>query len=157
MDWIENGYITVIPGPTIDDSYIFNDIKNDMTEYKIREFAYDPWGSRALISMLENDFSSNLILIPYSQNLKNLSSPTKQYEKLVYEQKIADTNPVLKWMIQNVAIKPDINGNYKPLKNYKSSNKRIDGVITSIISLDRVIANNHNNDILSFEDIMSLI
>jgi len=53
------------------------------------------------------------------------------------EDKIIDPNPVMKWMVSNAVIKPDANNNYKPLKEYKSSTKRIDGVITSIMAIDR--------------------
>jgi phage terminase large subunit-like protein len=156
LGWIQDSIVTAIPGPTIDYDYIYEDIIKDFNMYRIKEIAYDNWGSRELIKKIE-DTIPNLILIPYSQNLKQMGQPTKQYEKLVLERKIIDNNPVMKWMIQNVVIKPDVNGNYKPLKEARSSNKRIDGVITSIISLDRCIANvNQDNNKMTFNDLMSL-
>jgi hypothetical protein len=38
-------------------------------------------------------------------------------------------------------VKPDVNNNYKPLKEYKSSTKRIDAVISSIMAIDRANQN----------------
>jgi phage terminase large subunit-like protein len=157
--WVNAGVITAIPGPVIDYSFIYQDIKNDQRLYKITEITYDSWNSFELIKMLEDDsFSSNLVLTAYTQNLKSLSQPTKTYEKLVYEKRIIDPNPVMQWMIGCTVVKPDANGNYRPLKDgYNSGNstKRIDGVITSIIALDRCLA--YEGDGLSFEDLMSLI
>jgi phage terminase large subunit-like protein len=86
-----------------------------------------------------------------------MSNPTKEFEKKIFEDKIIDPNPVMKWMVMNSVIKPDINNNYKPLKEYKSSTKRIDGVITSIMSIDRCM---QNADLIpankDFENIMKL-
>jgi phage terminase large subunit-like protein len=156
-NWIRNGIINVIQGPTVDYSCVFEDIKNDMQTFKIQEISYDPWNSRELIKMIEDEFSSKIVVVPYYQNLRSLNLPTKQYEKLVFERKIVDPNPIMTWMVSNVEIKPDVNGNYKPLKDFKSSTKRIDGVITSIIALDRNIANsNVSENAITFEELMGL-
>lgn len=69
---------------------------------------------------------------------------------------IIDPNPVIFWQLQNVRIKPDTNNNYKPMKDYKASTKRIDGIITSIMALDRCKAN--ENKIvreIKFEDVLN--
>jgi phage terminase large subunit-like protein len=154
-DWIQKGLITVIPGETIDYDYIFKDILEDAKTFNIAEIAYDSWGSRELINKIDEELP-NIILIPYSQNLKQMSPPTKEYEKMILEKKIIDSNPVIKWMLSNVVIKPDINGNYKPLKDYKSSTKRIDGVITSIMAMDRCRVNENNVPITDFDNILRL-
>jgi phage terminase large subunit-like protein len=156
LDWINRGIVQSIPGPTIDYSYIYEDVKTDMKLYKIQEIAYDRWNSFELIKLLENEYLSNIVLIPYTQNLKQLSAPTKQYEKFIYEKVIVDPSPVMQWMVQCAVIKADANGNYRPLKRYVSGNStdRIDGVITSIIALDRCMA---AGDTLSVNDLMALI
>lgn len=46
-------------------------------------------------------------------------------------------NPVLKWMCGNVAVEQDPAGNIKPTKS-KSADK-IDGVVATIMALDRCI------------------
>jgi phage terminase large subunit-like protein len=85
-----------------------------------------------------------------------MSGPSKEYERLIYEDKIIDSNPVMKWMVGNAVIKIDINGNYKPLKEYKSSTKRIDGVITSIMSIDRANVNESLPVNTDFNNILKL-
>jgi len=67
--------------------------------------------------------------------LKQISGPTKQYERLVIEDKIIDGNPVMTWMVTNATVKLDVNGNYKILKDTKGA--KVDGVVTSIMATDR--------------------
>jgi phage terminase large subunit-like protein len=141
MKWVDTGIVTAIPGETIDYTYILNDIKSDYEQFDIQEIAYDSWGSRELIDSVEDEIP-NIILIPYSQSLKQMSQPTKELERHILNQNVkTDCNEIITWMLGNVQIKPDVNGNYKPLKDYKSSTGRIDGVITMIMSLDRALAN----------------
>lgn len=135
-DWIQKGIVQIIPGASIDYSYIFADFVHDAELFNIKELAYDPWKSKELINRL-NDELPAIDFIEFSQNLKNFSEPTKSYEKDVLDGNVRDSNPVLQWCIQNVVIKPDPNGNYKPMKNYKSSTDRIDLVISSIMAHDR--------------------
>jgi len=147
-EWIERGLITAIPGATIDYDFIIEDIKKDNDEYFIRELAYDKWAANSMIEKLDTIIPKT-VLIQYDQSIKQMSNPSKQFEKLILENKIIDPNPVQKWHISNAVIRPDANGNYKPLKEYKSSTKRIDGVITSIMAIDRCIENEktiHNTD-----------
>ena len=107
MGWVERGIVTAIPGDTIDYGFIVRDI-----------LAARP----------------DIALIEVEQSLKKLSPLTKSYEKLVRDGHLVDPNPVMLWMINNVTVKPDANGNYKPLKSSKASTQRIDGVISSIMA-----------------------
>jgi phage terminase large subunit-like protein len=116
---------------------------------------YDRWNSNTLINKIDETMS-NIILFPFDQSLKKMAIPTKEYEKFIYEDKIIDENPVMKWMISNAVVKPDINNNYKPMKEYLSSTKRIDGVISSIMALDRCKANEADIITKDFKDILML-
>jgi phage terminase large subunit-like protein len=156
IKWCDSGLVTAIPSETIDYTYILNDIQNDFKEFDIREIAYDNWGSRELINSV-NDEMPNIILIPYSQSLKQLSQPTKELERqFLNKNVITDCSEIIMWMIGNVEIKPDVNGNYKPLKNFKSSTKRIDGIITMIMALDRNLANKEETNNKNCDDILML-
>jgi phage terminase large subunit-like protein len=135
-EWIDSGIVTAIPGSTIDYEYVGKDIIDAAEQFNLTELAYDRWNSNKLIDKLD-DLIPNTILVQYDQSLKQMSNPSKQFEKLIYEDKIIDSNPVMKWMISNAVVKPDINGNFKPFKEFKSSTNRIDGVITSIMCIDR--------------------
>jgi phage terminase large subunit-like protein len=156
IKWVDTGLVTAIPSETIDYTYILNDIQNDYKEFDIKEIAYDNWGSRELINDI-NDEMPNIVLIPYSQSLKQMSQPTKELERQILNKNvITDCNEIIMWMIGNVAIKPDINNNYKPVKDFKSSTKRIDGIITMIMALDRNLANKEEISTTDFNDILKL-
>ena len=112
--------------------------------------------SKELINSLEEDLP-HTILIQYDQSLRQMSNPTKQLERLIMEDKIIDSNPVMKWMVTNAVIKPDANNNYKIMKQYKSSTQRVDGVITSIMAIDRcIVGDNKSQNTGDFNTILRL-
>jgi phage terminase large subunit-like protein len=154
-DWINKGIVIAIDGPTINYDFILNDIIDDYDKFNLIELNYDNWNSKELINKLE-DRIPKTDLIQYDQSLKKMNSPSKLFEKLIMEDKIIDPNPVMKWMVSNAVIKIDPNGNYKPLKSYKSSTQRIDGVITSIMSIDRANLNDEPVGTKDFNDILKL-
>ena len=155
-DWVINGIVTAIPGDIIDYSYIERDLENFANKFNIIEIAYDRWNSNKLIDKLE-ELLPKTTLIQFDQSLKKMCNPTKEFERLIYEKKIKCKNPCMVWMVGNTVIKPDVNNNYKPLKEAKSSTARIDGVISSIMALDRCIANEGHEYIeKDFNSILSL-
>nr|WP_230978158.1 terminase TerL endonuclease subunit [Treponema vincentii] len=153
LEWIEKGYVKTTAGSTINYEEIYSDIVKDARRYRIEEIAYDRWQANFLIEKL-NSSLPEITYIDYDQSLKNFASPTKAYERLALEEKIIDPNPVILWQLQNVMIKPDVNNNYKPLKEYKSSTKRIDGIITSIMARDRCEAAHKAAPAVSFDTIL---
>jgi phage terminase large subunit-like protein len=51
-------------------------------------------------------------------------------------------NPVLRWMIDNVSVRTGPSGNIMPQKpEHKMSHKKIDGVVSLIMALDRALRN----------------
>ena len=152
-EWIDKGYVKTTAGSTVNYDVIYSDIIKDAELYHIQEIAYDRWQANFLIEKL-NSTLPEITYIDYDQSLKNFASPTKAYERLALEEKIIDPNPVIFWQLQNVMIKPDVNNNYKPLKEYKSSTKRIDGIITSIMARDRCEAAHKAAPAVSFDTIL---
>jgi phage terminase large subunit-like protein len=151
-DWVDRGIVTASPGAAIDYDFIMNDIVDSSTRFKVAEIAYDNWQSKKLIDSLD-EMMPNTVFAKKEQSLKHMSAPSKEFERLIIEDKIIDPNPVMKWMVGNAVVQPDANNNYKPLKIYKSSTKRIDGVITSIMAIERANANEGSTN---FEDILNL-
>lgn len=143
--WIEQGYITVISGATIDYSFLVHDLKQVAQECSIKKIAYDAWHAQQLIAELEKEMPAQTELIEFKQNLASFSEPAKLFEKSVLDKKIVDTNPVMLWCLGNVVVKPDANGNIKPLK--KTNGSKIDIVITSIMAHYLLISDNENKQI----------
>jgi len=155
-EWVINGVVTAIPGDIIDYSYIEKDLIEYSKDFNIIEIAYDKWNSNRLIDNLE-ELLPHTLLIQYDQSLKQMSNPTKEFERLIYDKRIRCNNPCMAWMIGNVVIKADVNNNYKPLKENKSSTARIDGVIASLMALNRCQVNENTNYVKkSFDTILQL-
>lgn len=139
LSWIQSGIVKSIEGSTIDQNVIFDDIISLSKKYHIKEIAYDRWQSSLLTEKISSEIDS--VLIEYDQSLKSMGPATKRFEKAILDGEIVDNNPVMQWMLSNVRIQRDRNDNYKPLKEYASSGRRIDGVITSIMAFDRLVEN----------------
>ena len=150
--WIKEGYIQATPGDTQDFSFMYNQICEDSKKYEIEEIAYDRNLAEHLIQGLEAEFNC----VEFSQSIIGMSEPSKAWEQAVAEGKIIDNNPVMAWMVSCTTVKPDANGNIKPIKpDTNKTSKRIDGVITSIMANNRLevaIADEEKQASVSIED-----
>lgn len=133
--WIKQGYIIATPGETQDFTYMLNIIREDSKKYDIQEIAYD----RNLAEYLIQDLEAEFTCVEFSQSITGMSEPSKAWEQAITEGKIIDNNPVMAWMVSCATVKPDVNGNIKPIKpDVNKTSKRIDGVITSIMANNRL-------------------
>ncbi|MDY7038185.1 MAG: terminase TerL endonuclease subunit, partial [Thermodesulfobacteriota bacterium] len=140
--WVRQGHITTTPGDLIDYAFILDQIEQDMSDYRIAELAFDRWGSQKVTTDLQDlgfELEGNeKTLIQFGQGFGSMSAPTKELEKMVIGEEIAHGgNPVLSWMISNVAIKEDPAGNQKPDKG--KSTERIDGAVALIMAMGRAM------------------
>ena len=88
--------------------------------------------------MTQNLEGLGFTVVPFGQGFKDMSPPTKELMKLTLEKKLAHGgHPVLRWMIDNVAIRTDPAGNIKADK--EKSTEKIDGAVATIMALDRAI------------------
>jgi len=156
LGWIQQGLVTVIPGETIDTDWLYEDVVADSKIYDLKEVVFDKWHAGELVDRFESELY-HIPIVRFDQSLKSMSGPTKAFEKAILDGKVVDNNPVMLWMMGNVEIKVDVNGNYKPLKEYKSSTKRIDGVITSIMSFSRYRDNEETMMNYTLQDILASI
>jgi len=70
----------------------------------------------------------------YAQSLKNMSPPTKLFQKMVISGELDHMgNPVLRWNMRNVVILQDTNENIRPDK--KRSAEKIDGIVAAITAI----------------------
>ncbi|HUK73955.1 MAG TPA: terminase TerL endonuclease subunit [Candidatus Bathyarchaeia archaeon] len=74
------------------------------------------------------------------QNFRHLSEAAKDLEaKVLGVQLRHNGDKVARWMMENVAILRDNNGNIRPVKP-KDRLKKIDGVVAAVIANSRLIA-----------------
>ena len=133
--WSREGLIETTPGNVIDYDYIRAKINELGKRFKIREIAIDPWNATQLAIQLQGD---GFTVVTFGQGFKDMSAPTKEWEKLVLSCKLRHGgHPVLRWMAGHVAVETDAAGNLKPSK--KRSTDRIDGLVAGIMALGRAM------------------
>ena len=148
--WKQQGYLNVTEGNVIHYSFIEKYIKELGEKYNIKEIGVDRWNATQMIQNLEDE---GFTMVPIGQGYKDMSPPTKEFYKLILEGKIAHGgNPILRWMAGNVVVETDAAENIKPTK--AKSTEKIDGIVATIMGLDRAI---RNKDIGSVYDHRGII
>jgi phage terminase large subunit-like protein len=154
-EWVRKGYITVTPGNVTDYDYIITDIAELSKKYKITAIAYDPWNSSSIVPKLVEQGAQ---MHPFTQTISNYAMPTKEFERLVGMGAIDHyNNPVARWMLSNVVIREDANGNKRPDK--AKSSEKIDGIVAAIMALGQAMSDKvesqhvyERRGILGFDD-----
>jgi len=143
--WARQGFIFLTPGSIIDYDYVISQITKDAIDYSIQDLAFDRWGSQKIITDLQKvgfnlEEGHGQVLVQFGQGYASMAAPTKALEKMVLAHEIAHNgDPVLTWMISNVAIQQDAAGNMKVAKD--KSSEKVDGVVALIMGLDRALKN----------------
>ncbi|MGX7092397.1 terminase large subunit [Hutsoniella sourekii] len=139
--WVKQGYLLTTEGNVVHYGYIEEFIDALGKQYQIHEIAFDRWGA---IQMTQNLEGMGYTVVPFGQGFKDMSPPTKELMKLTLEAKIAHGgHPVLRWMADNIYIRKDPAGNIKPDK--EKSSEKIDGIVATIMALDRALRNQGND------------
>ena len=135
--WKQQGYLMATEGNVIHYGFIEQFIGELGTKYHILEIAFDRWGA---VQMTQNLEGMGFTVVPFGQGYKDMSPPTKEFEKLLKEGRIIHGgHPVMRWMAGNVVVDTDPAGNIKPTK--AKSTEKIDGIVAAIMALDRCIRN----------------
>ena len=135
--WKQQGFLQTTEGNVVHYGYIEHFIEELGKKYNIREIAFDRWGA---VEMVQNLEGMGFTVVPFGQGFKDMTPPTKELMRLTLEKKIAHGGqPVLRWMMDNIYIRTDPAGNIKPDK--AKSTEKIDGVVATIMGLDRAIRN----------------
>ena len=134
-EWEREGLLPTTEGNVVHYAAIEAFIEELGTRYDIREIAYDRWGA---VQMSQNLEDAGFTVIPFGQGFRDMSPPSKELMKLAFEGRLAHGgHPVLAWMVDNIHVRTDPAGNIKPDK--QRSTEKIDGVVATIMALDRAI------------------
>ncbi len=96
---------------------------------------HDPYHAAQLTANLLDE-GINVIEVP--QVTKFMSEPMRWIEQLLAEDRLHhDGDPVLKWCMCNVVVRPDVNNQILPRKN--SPGKKIDAAVGLIIAASRAM------------------
>jgi phage terminase large subunit-like protein len=95
--WEKRGFIQTTEGTVVHYDYIEKAIDELGKIYNIKEIAVDRWNATHLTQDLQG---MGFTMVPFGQDFKEMSSPTKELMKLTLEHKLAHGgHPVLRWMM----------------------------------------------------------
>ncbi len=136
--WIKMGLVTATPGYSVDYDFIEQQIYRDARAFKIQEIAYDPWKAHDVVRHLE---AAGFQMVEIRQGPYGMARPTDTFEQKVLAHEIAHGgNPVMSWMVSCTEVVADSRGNLTPIKPGRHQRgKRIDGVVASMMALDRAV------------------
>lgn len=131
LQWVQEGYIIATEGNAVDYAVLEELVVSEYKNHSMKWVEYDRKFSGPLVQGL---MARGIELSPFSQSLMDYSTPTKEFARLLYENKIRHGgNPVLRWMLAGCLIKMDDLENIRISK--KHSTRRIDGIAVSIMAL----------------------
>lgn len=135
--WEKQGHLMATEGNVIHYDFIEKFICDLAEKYHILEIAVDRWNATHMIQNLED---AGFTMVPFGQGFASMSTPTKEFYRLLMEGQIVHAgHPVLRWMAGNVVIETDAAENIKVTK--AKSKEKIDGIVASIMALDRCLRN----------------
>lgn len=136
QDFSLGGFLEVTDGAMMDQEVVEDWIEHWIREFNPIDVAFDEWNADYMMTRLAK---KKIDVVKFPFNVKNVSDPMKQLEALVLDGKYwHDGNPVMTWMMGNVAAKEDIRGNIFPNKARPHDEKcKKDGVDVAIMSIGR--------------------
>lgn len=144
--WSDQGWIHIIPGETIDQDYIQEDVEDCFRRYDVRDMPFDPWNANQFINNLQKAGIDVDKMTEYSQSgYKPWTEAMKTTEKMILEGNLHHNgNPVLRWNMSNVAVREDHNDNIRPIK--ENPQNKIDGAVIVFMGISRAIVANEEEE-----------
>lgn len=147
--WKGLGYLNITDGNVVDYNRVIEDIQAINKTLPIECISYDQWQSTmAIIKLTELGFNCQ----PYSQTVGSMNRPTRHLEMIARNGTLKlDKNLITSWMFGNCEIMEDSNGNIKPVKQNNNSERKIDGVHSTLNALGKYLEQpRYNNEITGF-------
>ena len=132
--WADEAHLIPTPGNTVDYQYLLDNKKKKQGQLNVKNNEFDEWNAQMLMNDLQ---AAGFPVTLFSQGIRNISWPTKEFQKLIYEGKIIhDGSPVLAWALASCVIYEDPNENIKVHKGQsQAAGRRVDPIIASIMAL----------------------
>ena len=138
LNYEREGDLTITPGNVTDYRIVKQYILDQCAKYDVREIGYDPKFSTYIVAELTEE---EITMQPMAQNITSMNGPTKEMEmEIMKGNVIHGGNKCLRWQFGCAIIYTDNNENKRVIKEQKE-NKKVDGVIASIIALNSYVQN----------------
>lgn len=139
MEYHLGGFLETTDGSMIDQERIEEIIGDIVKNFNVIDVTFDEWNAAYIMTRLAK-LKTTVVSFPFK--LQNVSQPMLQIEALVGAGKYWHAhNPMMDWMIGNVAAKMDTRGNIWPNKERPNDKRcKIDGVAAAIMNMARWMA-----------------
>lgn len=129
--WVREGRLTLTPGNVIDNDFIVQSVVRDSKRFDVQTVGFDRWGANDVVRRLGDE---GLTCVPVGQGYASMSAPLKEILRLVLSKRyIHGGDPVMRWMVDNLAVTMDASGNVKPDKARAA--EKIDGVSAAVTAM----------------------
>ena len=132
------GWLELTNGSMIDQEVIEEYVVTLAKKFSANDVAFDEWQADYMMVRI---MARGVKAVKYPFNTRNVSEPMKHMEALILSGRyFHDGNPVMTWMVGNVAARIDVRGNIFPNKERPNDPRcKIDGVATGIMALGRAL------------------
>lgn len=142
QQWAKAGLIELTPGDWIDHDLIEKRLCEDAKRFQVAEVGYDPYNAGNLPIHLEDN---GIRCAAIGQHFKYMNPAARELERRILSERIQhDGNPVIRWMLGNVVMRQDPNGNIRPDKD--KSHEKIDGVVAMLMAINRVMDSDNSGE-----------
>jgi phage terminase large subunit-like protein len=127
--WVRQGWLDTTPGNVTDYDWIRARVLADADKFHVTSIGYDRWNATQIVNDL---VAEELPMVKVGQGVFSMSPALKEIQRLVLLGKRGapmlnhGNNPIMRWMVDNLAVATDPSGNVKPDK--ATSGDKIDGV-----------------------------
>jgi phage terminase large subunit-like protein len=140
--WVNNGYLNQVPGNVVASEDRENDIIEICHRYGVASVAYDKYNAIDTVNAMVN---AGIECHEQPQTIMFMSQPTKKIAAEIVSGKLNhDGNPVLTWMMDNVLIYTDANGNIKIHKG--KSQDKVDGPVAAVMAYAEYFKTTYQDD-----------
>lgn len=126
--WVKEGLLTLTPGNVTDYDFIREQILTDLELFNVQTIGFDQWSAQRLSNFL---MAEGIPIVETRQGDITMNAPMNEAQRLVLKGKRGKGgihhggNPVMRWMVDNLAVKKGATGLVKPDK--ENSADKIDG------------------------------
>jgi phage terminase large subunit-like protein len=129
--WVRRGFLTITPGVVLDTDFVTDQLGRDAQAFQVLSVGYDRWGANDVIRKAAE---GGLQTVGVGQGFASMNAPLKELLRLLLSKRLRHGgNPVMRWMIDNLAVRMDPAGNVKPDKD--QSGDKIDGVSALVTAM----------------------
>jgi phage terminase large subunit-like protein len=131
-EWVKQGLLLTCDGETIEYDDIELEAGRLATNFEVKRFHYDRWGSKQLVDHLR---AGGLRCFDMGQGYQSMSAPMKEVERLILQRRLRHNgNPLLRWAFGALSVRQDPAGNIKPDRD--ASTGRIDPFVALVMAVD---------------------